>query len=42
MVAYVVNYIVLSYATVVYSQYIFERCLISVFYFQKLYMPLHS
>ena len=41
-VAYVVNYVVPSYATLVYSQCIFGRCLISVFYFQKFYVPLHS
>ena len=41
-VAYVVNHVVLSYATVVYSQYIFGRCLISVLQFQKFYLPLHS
>ena len=41
-VAYVVNHVVLSYATVVYSQCIFGRCLISVLQFQKFYLPLHS
>ena len=37
--AYVVNYVVRSYATVVYSQYIFRRCWISVLYFQNRYIP---
>ena len=40
--AYAVNLVVRSYATFVYSQCIFERCFISVFYFQKFYLPLHS
>ena len=36
-VAYVVNLVVLSYATFVYSQCIFEKCPISALYLQKVY-----
>ena len=39
-VAYVVNGVVRSYATFVYSQCICGRCLISLLYPQKVYMPL--
>ena len=42
MVAYVVNRVVPAYATIIYSQYIFGRCLILAFYFQKVYLPLYS
>ena len=37
--AYVVNRVVPTYATIIYSQPIFERCLISVLYFQNRYIP---
>lgn len=39
-VAYVVNRVVRSYTTLIYSQYNFERLLISIFYFQKFYVLL--
>jgi hypothetical protein len=38
-VAYVVNHVVPAYATIIYPQHIFERCLISVLYFQNRYIP---
>ena len=42
VVAYVVNLVVRSYATVVYTHCIFGRCLILVTYFKMVYSPLHS
>ena len=40
--AYVGNSVVSSYATIVYSHCIFGKRLISVLYFQKIYIPLYS
>ena len=37
--AYVVNHVVPTYATIIYSQSIFEGCLVSVLYFQNRYIP---